>query len=225
MVLPSGKQPISESTPLRRGREEPSAVAVARRMARECAGTATRRASRVLSRMYDDALRPTKLKASQLSVLVGVAMFGDAGAPMGALAEGLLMDPTTLTRNVRPLEKSGLVRVARNPDDARARVLFLTRAGERTLVSALPLWESVQQRVRAALGSSHLVRLRGELDRAVARVLQSNAPRSRAAAKGKRDRDSSSPSAALRRGRSANARGSAAALGTGSRRPRFGRRS
>ena len=70
--------------------------------------------------VYDDALRPIGLQQSQLPVLVALAIFGEPGAPMNALAQALVMDRTTLTRNVRPLEKAGLLRVARSPADARA---------------------------------------------------------------------------------------------------------
>src|SRR5262249_5973407 len=99
---------------------------LARRMANECPATRVRQASRVLSKIFDDAFRPLGLQSSQLPVLCAVALSGEAGAPIGALARGLVMDPTTLTRNIRPLEKMGLVRVARAPDDARTRNVFLT---------------------------------------------------------------------------------------------------
>jgi DNA-binding MarR family transcriptional regulator len=77
------------------------------------------------------------------------------------------MDRTTLTRNLRPLEKDGLVRVARSPDDARTRVVLLSRAGERMIVSVFPLWERAQKKVRDALGDELLADVSMNLGRVV----------------------------------------------------------
>jgi DNA-binding MarR family transcriptional regulator len=142
-------------------------VRAAQKIARECACIRVRQASRVLTRIYDAQIRSTGLQDSQLSVLVAVAHFGESGASMGALADALVMDRTTLTRNLKPLEKAGLVRVARSPHDARARVVLLSRAGERTVESALPLWERAQKQVRDALGPALLDRLSDDLGRVV----------------------------------------------------------
>jgi DNA-binding MarR family transcriptional regulator len=71
---------------------------------------------------------------------------------IGQMADVLGMERTTLTRNLRPLEKEGLLRVARDPADARARIVFLTRPGERAIEKAFPLWERSQKRLRNLLG-------------------------------------------------------------------------
>lgn len=112
--------------------------------------------SRVLTRLYDDALRPSGLRVSQLTVLVAIAKFGERPAKIGKLADVLAMERTTLTRNIGPLESAGLIRVARDPDDARARILILTRAGERAIEAAFPLWEAAQRQVRSAVGGGRL---------------------------------------------------------------------
>lgn len=124
----------------------------ARAIAVQCTCRRARQASRALTKLYDDALRPTGLQISQLTLLVGVAMCGEAGGNIGALAEALGMDRTTLTRNLVPLEKAGLLRVARAPQDARTRIVLLTRSGERAIESSFPLWERAQDRVRSLLG-------------------------------------------------------------------------
>jgi DNA-binding MarR family transcriptional regulator len=111
-----------------------------------------RQASRVLTKIYDTELRSTGLQESQLAVLVAIAHFGEGGAPIGGIARAIKLDRTTLTRNLGPLEKAGLVRVARSPDDARTRTVLLSRAGERMILTALPLWEKAQKKVREALG-------------------------------------------------------------------------
>src|SRR6266849_9522293 len=106
---------------------------VARKMASECPAMQARQVSRVLAKTFDAAFRPLGLQSSQLPVLIGVALSGEAGASIGSLARAVVIDPTTLTRTVRPLERAGLIRVARSPNDARARVILLTRSGERMI--------------------------------------------------------------------------------------------
>ena len=139
-------------------------------MAGECLCFSARRTSRALTRLYDDALRPLGIQASQLSVLNAIALVGEREAVMGLLSDALAMDRTTLSRNIRPLEKAGLVRIAPSPADARARMVRLTSKGERILAEALPLWKSANARVVAALGAESAAALRGQLDTAVAAV-------------------------------------------------------
>jgi DNA-binding MarR family transcriptional regulator len=139
-----------------------------RKMSSECPGFRVRQASRVLARIYDDALRPTGLQASQLPVLAALAMFGEPGATMSALAQAVVMDRTTLSRNIRPLEVAGFARVARSPHDARVRVVLITRAGERALEAAFPLWEEAFGRIREALGPDAIRNLQSLLSNVVA---------------------------------------------------------
>lgn len=101
-------------------------------------------------------------------MLAAVATCGENGANIGALAIGLVMDRTTLSRNLAPLEKANLVRVARDPTDARGRLVFLTRQGERAIEAAFPLWERTQKHVREQLGAAEVDALREELGRVVA---------------------------------------------------------
>jgi DNA-binding MarR family transcriptional regulator len=140
----------------------------ARSISRDCTCLRVRQASRVLTRVYDEALRPLGVQSSQLTLLVAVAEFGESGASLGALADALVMDRTTLTRNVRPLEKSGWLRIARAPEDRRSRIALLTRSGERLIEAALPLWERAQKHVYQALGARDTEALRTELERLVA---------------------------------------------------------
>ena len=135
----------------------------ARTIAQECACTRIRQASRVLTRIYDEHLKPTGLQESQLSVLVGVAMFGEAGASIGPLAQALVLDRTTLPRNIGPLSKAGLLKVARSRSDGRSRVITLTRSGERLIELAFPLWQEAQASIAQALGPRSLQSLRTAL--------------------------------------------------------------
>jgi len=126
-----------------------------------------RQVSRLLTRIYDECLRPLGIQETQFSVLVAVAMFGEDGAAMGVLASTLVMDRTTLTRNIVPLEKAKYLRVARSPADARARVILLTRSGERLIESAYPLWEQAQSKIRRTLGKERLDALQSQLSAVV----------------------------------------------------------
>ena len=138
------------------------------RMSAECLCFRARRVSRAVTRIYDDALRPLGIHATQLTLLNAIAMAGAEGAAMARLADALAMDTTTLSRNLRPLEKAGLLRLARLPADRRVRLAFLTTAGERMIADALPRWSDAHERVCAALGADAAADLRDRLDTAAA---------------------------------------------------------
>jgi DNA-binding MarR family transcriptional regulator len=141
---------------------------LARKMAVECPALRVRQASRVLARLYDDELAPFGLHSSQLPVLAAAALFGDSGTPMSKLAQAVLMDRTTLTRSVRPLERAGLLRVARSPEDARTKIVVITRSGERMIESIFPVWERVLKQIKKSLGAEMLTELHGRLDQVIA---------------------------------------------------------
>lgn len=140
----------------------------ARAMADECLSFRARRVSRALTRLYDEALRPLGIQATQLTLLNAIALCGEEGAPMGRLAAVLAMDSTTLSRNVRPLERAGLVRIGHVPTDRRVRLVSLLPAGERLIAEALPHWRWAHARVVSVLGAEAAVELRERLDATVA---------------------------------------------------------
>jgi DNA-binding MarR family transcriptional regulator len=142
----------------------------ARQISEECICIRSRQLSRALTRLYDEDLRAGGPRTSQLAVLVAVARFGERGASMGRLAKVLVMERTTLSRNVRPLEDAGLLRVARDPADARGRIVLLTAAGERAIEAAHPLWKRSQKRVLALLGGKKSHDLRDTLSRILERL-------------------------------------------------------
>ena len=108
-----------------------------------------RMASRVITRAYDEALRPTGLRATQVAVLAAVGARG--ALSIKSLADSLEMERTTLTRNLRPLEELGYVAIA--PEGRhRSRELILTKSGQAALVEALPLWEAAQRSAMRQLG-------------------------------------------------------------------------
>jgi len=103
-----------------------------------CLCFAAQRAARALARRFDEALAPLDLTSGQFSLLTSL---NQPDAPsMGAIAALLVMDRTTLTANLKPLEKRGWVEIAIDPADRRVRRLKLTSAGRRVLQSALPIW-------------------------------------------------------------------------------------
>ena len=143
-------------------------AAAARKMASECPAIRARQASRVLGKAFDEALRPLGLQVTQPPLLCAVALFGECGASISALAKGIVIDPTALTRNIRPLERAGLLRVARSPDDARSKTLFLTRSGERMIEASYPLWQRALRRVNAEFGPGCIEEFRAQLTKIVA---------------------------------------------------------
>lgn len=110
---------------------------------RDCVCFTLRKAARAVTQMYDEALRPTGLRATQFSVLAALADAG--GATMTELADALVMDRTTLTRNLKPLIERRLVETVRDAD-RRRRPVAVTATGRAALRRALPLWRKAQAR-------------------------------------------------------------------------------
>ena len=131
-----------------------------------------RKASRVVTQIFEAALEPSGLKATQFTVLAVVSAAGTA--TMTDLARALVMDRTTLTRNLRPLENQGLIAIESGAD-RRTRFVALTGRGRAKLEAALPLWKEAQARMLKGLGRAAWRDLLEGLDAAVA-VAQ--APRS-----------------------------------------------
>jgi DNA-binding MarR family transcriptional regulator len=143
-------------------------TALAIEMRDRCPALQVRAASRMLARLYDEALRDIGLEMSQLPVLAAVAISGERGFKVTELARALVMDRTSVTRAIRPLEKQGLLRVARSPGDARSKIIVLTRAGERILRDAYPRWQRTTRRVRQVLGGARVDAMRDELTALIA---------------------------------------------------------
>lgn len=137
-------------------------------MAEGCTCLRLRKAARRVTQIYDRHLEPAGLTITQFGLLAQLR--GNEGITIGTLAERLIMDPTTLTRNLRPLERRGLLAIEPDPDDRRARRLALTAAGRDAFAAAWPLWSAAQRQVETALGDPETAALHGALDRALARL-------------------------------------------------------
>jgi len=102
-----------------------------------------------MSKLYEGALAPLELTATQFAILVAVRLRGPV--PLSRLAERLVLDRTSLYRAVKPLERRGCLRILPGRT-RRERAAALTPRGRRLLADALPIWERIQQRVVGGLG-------------------------------------------------------------------------
>ena len=141
-----------------------------------CTCLRMRRATRRVTQRYDHALEPTGLTASQFGLLG--YLHGASSAPahassIGAIAEWLGMDPTTLNRNLKPLLAKGMVKNATDPADGRVRIVQVTEKGLRTLREALPRWRDAQADIEKAIGSKSTSELNRLLDLSSAKLRSS----------------------------------------------------
>ena len=113
-----------------------------------CACASLRRAARAVTQGYEAELRSAGLRATQFTLLQALERTGTSA--QGALGELLALDPTTLSRTLRPLERAGWIRTDRGSDRREVR-WTLTAAGRRRLDRAIPAWERAQARLRARL--------------------------------------------------------------------------
>ncbi|MCA2988717.1 MarR family winged helix-turn-helix transcriptional regulator [Gemmatimonas sp.] len=140
-----------------------------------CNHLALRQTMRLVGQLYDAELAPSGLKTTQFSMLTILAREGPL--TVHALAQHMLVDRTTLTRNLQPLEREGWLEMATGKD-RRQRVISLTAAGRAKRKEAHPLWGRAQRRFEEAVGGGQAEALREELARineAVAPLLRETA--------------------------------------------------
>lgn len=117
---------------------------------RLCFAEATRAANRAISNFYNERLAAADINIAQFSLLVRLYYRPDI--PLSQLARELQTDRTTLSRNLRVLERSGHLRMSAG-EDRRQRVAALTKKGRTSLAQAVPLWQRAQQDLRDTLGT------------------------------------------------------------------------
>ena len=138
------------------------------KVASECVAVRLRLLNRVVTNLYDDALRPLGLKVSQLNLLTVTARLGLARPAQ--VCDILQLDASTLSRNVKPLQAHGWLEVV--PDeDARAQPFRLTPQGKRLIEKAVPAWEEAQRQATELLGGEGIALL----DRAAKKLRQPKA--------------------------------------------------
>ena len=127
-----------------------------------CACFHFRKASRAVTQLFDAVLAPSGLRSTQFVILVAVHA-GDGPVALPDLAKSLGVDRSTLTRNLQPLRKAGLLKDAANKR-SRANHVKLSAKGERLLAEAKPLWEEAQKRFVEQLGAKRWPTLLKELN-------------------------------------------------------------
>ena len=133
------------------------------KIAGECVASRLRSLNRLVTNIYDDALRPLDLKVSQMNILVAAAKMGTA-RPL-EVCEYLHLDVSTLSRNVERMKARGWLKVV--PDeDGRSQPFQLTPQGRKLLEKAVPAWNEAQEQVTRVLGDGFVQ----QLNRAVKRV-------------------------------------------------------
>ncbi len=127
----------------------------------DCLCLHVQRAARALARRFDDALRPVGLTQGQFSLLMSL------NRPMpptiGDVSTLLVLDRTTLTANLKPLERRAFIKVKVDAKDRRSRRLILTAAGRAALVAAAPIWKRAHAQTERLLRSTNADSLRKSL--------------------------------------------------------------
>lgn len=134
----------------------------------QCIAARVRKTSRRVTQIYDHHLEAFDLTITQFGVLASLR--ANPGVGVGGLADKLIMDATTLSRNLRPLERRGLVAAEADREDARVRKLKLTPAGRATLDRAAAGWSAAQRQIEEALGAAETRALTATLDIALERL-------------------------------------------------------
>jgi len=133
----------------------------------DCTCFRIRGAARRVTQIYSKHLAPTGLKISQFSLLGFVTAQGPVS--IGRLSELLATDRTTLTRNLGPLLKDGVIERAQS-GDKRRHELVATAAGRALFKRALPLWAAAEQEVRDAMGAKLTADLHGAIERSMEKL-------------------------------------------------------
>ena len=133
-----------------------------------CTAARIRKVSRLVSHIFDQHLEPHGLTVTQFGVLGHIK--ADDGVDIGTLAERMVIDPTSLTRTIRPLERQGLIRLEPDPNDRRHRRLSLTETGRARLKDARAAWALGQGEIIARVGEDEAAALNTMLDRTIERL-------------------------------------------------------
>src|SRR5205823_15125172 len=132
------------------------------KVAGECVAVRLRMLNRVITNIYDNALRPLDLKVSQMNILVAAAKVGTV-RPL-EVCEYLHLDVSTLSRNVERMKARGWLEVV--PDeDRRSQPFQLTSQGRKLLEKAVPAWTEAQQQVKKVLGDGFVDQLNQAMKR------------------------------------------------------------
>jgi len=129
-----------------------------------------RKATRAVTQFFDHSLEPAGIRSTQFNLLITLASV--SARTLTEMADHMVMDRTTLTRNLKPLEKQGLIQTV-TPRDKRSKAYALTERGREVVARGMPLWTRAQNRITGSLGDERFDNLLGEL-RAIVRLIDSD---------------------------------------------------
>jgi len=135
-----------------------------------CTCARLRRLTRRVTQIYDGHIEAAGISVAQFGLLAPLNARGSLS--MGIFAERAVMDPTTLTRNLAPLQRDGYVKIAPDPDDRRRRIVSITPKGRRVFQDALPAWRAAQDELADLLGESGIGQLNGALVRSLDQLVK-----------------------------------------------------
>lgn len=145
-----------------------------------CLCLAAQRAARRLARHFDEALKPVGISSGQFSLLMSLNR--PEPPTIGSVASLLAMDRTTLTANLKPLARRGMIELAADAKDRRSRRIRLLEAGMAALTAALPIWRDTHSDIDAEIGHDQVASLRRGLRAVTQNAAPSNGPATNAPA-------------------------------------------
>lgn len=125
-----------------------------------------RKAARHLTQIYDAVLAPAGIRSTQYMILA--VLYERGGLSVNELAGIMIIDRTAMGKNLKPLERDGLIAINVSDEDRRSRVVTISKKGFKVLEQAYPLWKVAQSRFEKKHGKEFSADLRGMLDRVVA---------------------------------------------------------
>ena len=115
-----------------------------------CACANLRKVARTVTQVYEKKMQPTGIKVTQYYMLVNIARHKEIS--ISELGEVMLLDQTTITRNVNILKKNGYVNITKDKNDSRTKSIWITDIGLVKLKEAAPIWLQIQEKVENGMG-------------------------------------------------------------------------
>jgi DNA-binding MarR family transcriptional regulator len=137
-------------------------------MGKSCVCFNTRKAARCITNFYDEMLRPTGIRSTQLTLLTTVKIFGPLSVKR--MAKAIVMDRSALARNLKPLQREGLIRIDPG-EDLRERIVSLSSSGIEKWKEAYSIWRQAQERIEGRLGQEGIETLFASLSELISLTL------------------------------------------------------
>lgn len=133
----------------------------ATKISKECFCFSLKKAERLISRRYDEALAPFSLRNGQFSMLICIS--GANLINIQSIAHQLNMDRTTTTAALKPLEKRKLIKITASKEDSRVKLVSITPLGISLLTKAIPAWQKIQDQMKADINLDNFIKLKDQL--------------------------------------------------------------